>query len=157
MTFFRNDLKLDDNRAKVFTEVFNESIENQSNRTATEYKSVFKEDMKLTDLLKHISSSRKENYPHQNYLIIDLIKSLKTKPSDGFLYDVIINYIPFNFDLDFGENMQLEIHSLRSEYEKFPLLLSGKPIDIVFKIDENEWNGEKTLQLRMIDFRVSED
>ena len=43
--FFRNDLKLDDNRAKVFTEVLNESIENQSNRTATEYKSIFKEDI----------------------------------------------------------------------------------------------------------------
>ena len=39
--------------------------------------------------------------------------------------------------------------------EKFSLLQSGKPVDIVFKIDENEWNGEKTLQLRVIDFRLS--
>jgi single-stranded-DNA-specific exonuclease len=40
--------------------------------------------------------------------------------------------------------------------EKFPLLQMKKPVDIVFKIDENEWNGEKTLQLRMIDLRMSE-
>jgi single-stranded-DNA-specific exonuclease len=40
--------------------------------------------------------------------------------------------------------------------EKFPLLEMNKPLDIVFKIDENEWNGQKNLQLRMIDFRVSE-
>ncbi len=41
--------------------------------------------------------------------------------------------------------------------EKFSLLQQKQPVDIVFKIDENEWNGEKTLQLRVIDFRLSKD
>jgi single-stranded-DNA-specific exonuclease len=45
--------------------------------------------------------------------------------------------------------------------EKLPLLQPDsyrvkRPIDVVFKIDENEWNGEKTLQLRVIDCRLSE-
>ena len=40
---------------------------------------------------------------------------------------------------------------------KMPLLLTNKPIDIVFKIEENEWNGEKNLQLKMIDVRPSAD
>lgn len=40
--------------------------------------------------------------------------------------------------------------------EKFHLLQLQKPIDVAFKIDENEWNGNKTLQLRVIDFRISE-
>jgi single-stranded-DNA-specific exonuclease len=39
--------------------------------------------------------------------------------------------------------------------DKFPLLQSGQPVDIVFKIGENEWNGEKSLQLRVIDIRSS--
>lgn len=39
---------------------------------------------------------------------------------------------------------------------KMPLLQSGKPIDVVFKLDENEWNGEANLQLKIIDFRFSE-
>jgi len=38
---------------------------------------------------------------------------------------------------------------------KFPLLLQKQPIDIVFTIDENEWNGERNLQLKIIDFRLS--
>ncbi len=38
---------------------------------------------------------------------------------------------------------------------KFPLLEKKEPLDIVFKVDENEWNGTRTLQLRMIDFRLS--
>jgi single-stranded-DNA-specific exonuclease len=40
--------------------------------------------------------------------------------------------------------------------EKFALLQMREPVDIVFKIDENEWNGEKNLQIRVIDFRLSE-
>jgi single-stranded-DNA-specific exonuclease len=40
--------------------------------------------------------------------------------------------------------------------DKMPLLSMGKPIDVVFRIDENEWNGEKSLQLKVIDFRISE-
>jgi single-stranded-DNA-specific exonuclease len=35
--------------------------------------------------------------------------------------------------------------------EKFSILQSGKPFDIVFTIDENEWQGQKSLQLKVID------
>ena len=41
--------------------------------------------------------------------------------------------------------------------EKFSLLQLKQPVDVVFKIDENEWNGEKSLQLRVIDFRLSKE
>ena len=40
--------------------------------------------------------------------------------------------------------------------DKFPLLQQKQPVDIVFTIDTNEWNGEKSLQIRVIDFRLSE-
>ncbi|MFL5742693.1 MAG: single-stranded-DNA-specific exonuclease RecJ [Flavisolibacter sp.] len=40
--------------------------------------------------------------------------------------------------------------------EKMRLLEAASPVDVVFKIDENEWNGEKNLQLKVIDFRISE-
>jgi single-stranded-DNA-specific exonuclease len=40
--------------------------------------------------------------------------------------------------------------------DKFHLLQMKKPVDIVFKIDVNEWKDQKNLQLRMIDFRLSE-
>ncbi|MBS1742463.1 MAG: single-stranded-DNA-specific exonuclease RecJ [Bacteroidetes bacterium] len=40
---------------------------------------------------------------------------------------------------------------------KFYLLQMNKPVDIVFTLDENEWNGEKTIQLKVIDFRLSEE
>jgi len=40
--------------------------------------------------------------------------------------------------------------------DKFHLLQMQQPLDVVFKIDENEWNGNKTLQLRVIDFLLSD-
>jgi single-stranded-DNA-specific exonuclease len=39
---------------------------------------------------------------------------------------------------------------------KFELLQLKKPLDIVFTIDENEWNGNTSLQLKVIDIRLSE-
>jgi single-stranded-DNA-specific exonuclease len=39
--------------------------------------------------------------------------------------------------------------------DKFQLLQQKKPLDIIFKIDENEWQGQKSLQLRMIDISLS--
>ena len=50
-----------------------------------------------------------------------------------------------------GFKMADKFHLLQPDNYRVP-----KPIDIVFKIDENEWNGNKTLQLRMLDFRISE-
>lgn len=40
--------------------------------------------------------------------------------------------------------------------DKFPLLETKKPVDIVFTLDENEWNGQTILQLKIIDFKLSE-
>jgi len=39
--------------------------------------------------------------------------------------------------------------------DKFHLLQSKHPLDVVFTLDENEWNGNKSLQLRIIDCRLS--
>jgi single-stranded-DNA-specific exonuclease len=39
---------------------------------------------------------------------------------------------------------------------KFSLIQTKAPLDIVFTLDENEWNGEKNLQLKVMDVRISE-
>jgi single-stranded-DNA-specific exonuclease len=40
--------------------------------------------------------------------------------------------------------------------DKFYLLQMQRPLDIVFTADLNEWNGEKNIQLKIIDFKLSE-
>lgn len=39
--------------------------------------------------------------------------------------------------------------------EKFHLLEMNQPVDLTYTIDENEWNDETNLQLKVIDFRLS--
>ena len=39
---------------------------------------------------------------------------------------------------------------------KFPLLQTGNPFDIVYTIEENDWNNQKNLQLKVIDFVPSD-
>jgi single-stranded-DNA-specific exonuclease len=41
--------------------------------------------------------------------------------------------------------------------DKFHLLQLKHPLDVVFTLDENEWNGNKTLQLKVIDCMLSEN
>ena len=39
--------------------------------------------------------------------------------------------------------------------EKWPLVQSQKPFDIAYTLDVNEWNGEKNLQLKILDLKES--
>jgi single-stranded-DNA-specific exonuclease len=40
--------------------------------------------------------------------------------------------------------------------EKFHFIESKQPLDVVFTLEENEWNGEKSLQIKVCDLRLSE-
>jgi single-stranded-DNA-specific exonuclease len=38
---------------------------------------------------------------------------------------------------------------------KYEAIASGKPFDILYTLDENDWNGNKSIQMKVIDIRPS--
>ena len=40
--------------------------------------------------------------------------------------------------------------------DKYTLLQAKQPVDVVFTLDENEWNGTKSLQMKVMDIRETE-
>lgn len=40
--------------------------------------------------------------------------------------------------------------------EKFPIIQSGEPFDLVYHIAENEWQGNKSLQIKVLDIKLSD-
>ncbi|HCL84792.1 MAG TPA: single-stranded-DNA-specific exonuclease RecJ, partial [Chitinophagaceae bacterium] len=39
--------------------------------------------------------------------------------------------------------------------EKWPLIQSGQPLDVAYTLEVNEWNGERKLQLKILDIRLN--
>jgi single-stranded-DNA-specific exonuclease len=38
----------------------------------------------------------------------------------------------------------------------YDILGQGKPVDILYRLEDNEWNGQKSIQLKVVDLRLSE-
>ncbi|MAJ43480.1 MAG: single-stranded-DNA-specific exonuclease RecJ [Candidatus Marinimicrobia bacterium] len=61
-----------------------------------------------------------------------------------------------------SDTLKFTVHDGRSFYEaigfnmveKYEYLLSGEPINIVFEIGENEWNGKNSIQLEVKDIKL---
>ena len=77
----------------------------------------------LAELIKEIASAQKADYRHQHYPIGDLGRNLKATASEGYLYQVSIDYEPLNFKPDFGNQLQAAILRVPNDQERNPLQL----------------------------------
>ncbi|NSL87163.1 amino acid adenylation domain-containing protein [Chitinophaga sp. Mgbs1] len=78
-------------------------------------------DMRLTDFLDHISKSQKEDYNNQHVTLNDLGTLLKDTSSDDNLFEIVVNHLMLDLDLDFGAGVSNTFHQCWNEYEKRPL------------------------------------
>ncbi|KIO77621.1 hypothetical protein TH53_08205 [Pedobacter lusitanus] len=100
------------------------------------------EGTKVIDLLKTIAVSQREDYRYQNYLIGDLSRHFKINAVEDALIEIVVNYAPVDFQLDFGDNLSGLLNNIPSGHLPFPMEM--------FWYD---YGKQQPLQLR-IDFQV---
>jgi single-stranded-DNA-specific exonuclease len=69
-------------------------------------------------------------------------------------YSKIVKELHIRFVLKQGDSTFVGIGFNMAD--KFELLKMKQPLDIVFTVDENEWNGQTNLQIKMIDIKLTE-
>ncbi|MBV8253654.1 MAG: amino acid adenylation domain-containing protein [Chitinophaga sp.] len=78
-------------------------------------------DDQLIDLLHKIDTAQKEDFPHQQASLNELSSMLKDNHADSSLFEVLVNYVLLDLQLDFDENISTSFHQTWTEYEKRPL------------------------------------
>jgi|SRR5665213_473540 len=91
-----------------------------------------------------------EPYGPENLRPVFITKNITNTPWSKIVKESHIRFVVKN------ENVTLSGIGFNLA-EKFNLLQLNKPIDLVYTIDENEWNGETNLQIKVIDLRLSEN
>ncbi|MGY0034984.1 condensation domain-containing protein [Pedobacter sp. NJ-S-72] len=85
------------------------------------FKGVYQPDLSVDELIKHITTSQREDYRYSNYQIGDLSRYFKINAAEEYLLEIVINYAIIDFSLDFGEGMQAGFYELPSGYGRYPI------------------------------------
>jgi single-stranded-DNA-specific exonuclease len=90
-----------------------------------------------------------EPYGPRNMRPLFITKNVRNTPWSKIVKEEHIRFVVKNENITLtgiGFNMA----------DKFPILQTNQTFDMAYTIDENEWNGETNLQLKVIDIRPSE-
>ncbi|HEY2582814.1 MAG TPA: condensation domain-containing protein, partial [Mucilaginibacter sp.] len=82
------------------------------------FKGSYNKEQTVGELLKEVAGTQRADYRHQNYLIGDLSRDLKINPAEESLTEVLVNYEPLGFELNFGEAIAAHIVRLANEDER---------------------------------------
>ncbi|RBL90699.1 non-ribosomal peptide synthetase [Chitinophaga flava] len=102
----------------------------------------YKAGTRVSELIKSVISSQREDYRYQNYLIGDLSRHFKVGHDDG-LIEIAVNFAPVDFTLDLGEGLSSVLVNIPSGYLPFPIEM--------FWYD---YGKQQPLQLR-VDYQVA--
>ncbi len=79
------------------------------------------EDPTVAEIVAAITEERNISRPYQDVLMVDLATILSKAGAITQPVQVIVNYAPFDFNLDFGNGFCTKVYNIRSEYQQFPL------------------------------------
>lgn len=106
-------------------------------------------DLSEIDFLFFNTINRLRPFGHKNPMPIFLSKQIEIHPQTRIVAE---NHVRFIFKVD--ENKWITGIAFNQKV-RFLSIDKNTPLDIVYQIEKNSWNGQKSLQLKVIDFRPS--
>lgn len=88
------------------------------------FKTYYRPDMLLADLLQEIAAMQKADAAHADYLLGDLAARFRHTHADGPLLDIIVNYVLMDLNIDLGDDLHSTLYPLVSEFQAEPLRLT---------------------------------
>ncbi|MCY7421230.1 MAG: amino acid adenylation domain-containing protein [Chitinophagaceae bacterium] len=102
------------------------------------FKNIYQPAFSVQQALNDISRSLKDDLKNQQYILGDIAKDLSLLPGDK-LFDVVVNYEPFNFQVDFGTHLQASVFQLASNQADHALQFTwqdhGKQQPLILQVD----------------------
>ncbi len=149
--FYAAGMTLEIDKVEAFQEKFEEVVASSISSEMLIPEIVIDTEIRFSDLTEgfHNIITQMEPFGPENMTPVLLAKKVM---NTGFCKIVKENHIRYSLKQDniifcgIGFNMAA----------KFSLLQKNHPLDIVFTLEQNEWNDQKQLQLKMIDIRLSE-
>ena len=107
----------------------------------------------VSALIKAVASTQSRDYRHQDFNIGNLSRHLQVNPAVDNLWDLIVNYLPLNFELNFGSQIEASIYRLVNEFERLPLQVCwndyGKqqPLELQIHFSKEYFENDEALLL----------
>jgi amino acid adenylation domain-containing protein len=125
------------------------------------FKGAFIAQKTVKEMIVSISADLKADYRRQNLLLGELSRHFKNDNAAGFL-DIVINYQPLDFELDFGNALRATTYELSSEFSKYPIQLwwrdygKQQPLQVFLDFQEQYLTaGEAEGLVRRLIFLIS--
>lgn len=93
--------------------------------------------------------SRMEPFGHGNPRPVFVVRNVLPEPGTRIVGNAHVRFDFKTTGLRFIRGIGFNLRN------KFEDLGAGRPLDFVFTIDENQWNGQRFLQLNILDFRIA--
>jgi len=97
----------------------------------------------VAQLLAYLRATLKEDFKHQQFILGDVVRSLHAQEAADRLFDVIVNYEPFHFDLQFGPGVQTAVYQLSPNVSRSVLQITWQE------------HGEKQPMLLQLDYATN--
>jgi FkbH-like protein len=131
------------------------------------FQNYYQPEQSVEDLIRSVVVTQSADYRHQDLSISSLGRHLQLNPAEENLFELIVNYLPFNLKLNFGAETEASIFRLVNEYERIPLQVcwndygENQPLELQIHFSKEYFNDVEiklfTRRLRYILSQLGSD